>query len=136
MDATIEAWLDGITPEIRQRDARTLVELYARVTGQEPRLHGSIVGFGRYAYRYASGRSGESAAGAFAPRKPATVIYLSDGNAAHESELARLGPHTTGVGCLYIKDLSTVDLGVLEEIIRSSYGTLTAGVFGGSAGEA
>lgn len=135
MDATIEAWLDGITPEIRRRDARTLVELYTRVTGQEPRLNGSIVGFGRYAYRYASGRSGESAAGAFAPGKPSTVIYLSDGNAAHEAELARLGPHTTGVGCLYIKDLSAVDLGVLEEIIRSSYATLTAGVFGGPAGE-
>lgn len=48
MDATIEAFLDGITPEIRRRDARTLIEPYTRVTGQEPALRGSIVGFGRY----------------------------------------------------------------------------------------
>jgi len=135
MDATIAAWLDGITPEVRRRDARTLVELYSRATGQPPRLHGSIVGFGHYAYRYASGRTGDGAAGAFAARKPSTVIYLADGNGAHASALARLGPHTTGVGCLYIKDLSKVDLGVLEGIIRSSYATLTAGVFGQRARE-
>ena len=135
MDATVEAWLDGITPEIRRRDARTLVELYSRVTGEPPRLHGSILGFGQYRYRYASGRTGESAAAAFAPRKPATVIYLSDGNGAHASQLARLGPHTAGVGCVYVRDLSKVDLGVLEEVIRTSYATLTAGVFGERARE-
>ena len=135
MDATFEAWLDAITPEVRRRDARTLVDLYTRVTGQPPRLHGSIVGFGHYEYRYASGRSGEGAAGAFAPRKPSTVIYLADGNGAHASALGKLGPHTASVGCVYIKDLSKVDLGVLEGIIRSSYATLTSGVFGQRARE-
>jgi hypothetical protein len=135
MDATIEAWLDGITPDVRQRDARTLVGLYSRVTGQQPSLRGSIVGFGHYRYQYASGRKGEGPAGAFAARKPATVIYLADGNGAHASQLARLGPHTTGVGCLYIKDLAAVDLGVLEAIVRDSYATLTAGVFGERARE-
>jgi hypothetical protein len=135
MDATIEDWLDGITPDVRRRDARTLVELYARVTGQRARLRGSIVGFGHYEYRYASGRTGDGPGGAFAARKPSTVIYLADGNAAHASALARLGPHTTGVGCLYIKDLSKVDLAVLEGIIRSSYATVTAGIHGNRARE-
>ena len=64
------------------------------------------------------------------------MIYLNDGIEAHASRLARLGPATTGVGCLYIKDLSAVDLDVLEEIVRSSYATLTAGVFGQRAREA
>ena len=135
MDTELEAFLDRIPSETRRRDAQTLVELYSRVTGQPPRLYGTIVGFGHYEYRYPSGRSGDGAAGAFAPRKPATVVYLADGNGAHESRLARLGPHTTGVGCLYLKDLSQVDLGVLEEIVSTSYRTLTSGVFGQRARE-
>jgi hypothetical protein len=130
MDTELEAFLDRIPSETRRRDARTLIELFSQVTGEPPRLHGSIVGFGHYEYRYASGRTGEGAAAAFAPRKPATVVYLADGNASHQSRLARLGPHTTGVGCLYLKDLSAVDLGVLEEIVTASYRTLTSGVFG------
>ena len=91
-------------------------------------LWGSIVGFGSYHYTYASGREGDTAAVSFAPRKAATTVYLVDGVAAHQDELARLGPHTTGVGCLYLKDLDTVDLDVLEKFVGDTYRTLTAGV--------
>jgi len=66
-------------------------------------------------------------AAGFAPRKAATTIYLPDGVGAHADLLASLGPHTTGVGCLYIKDLDNVDLAVLEEIISRSYSTVTTG---------
>ena len=93
-------------------------------------LWGSIIGFGRYHYRYETGREGDAGGAGFAPRKAATVIYLADGIGAHEEALSRLGSHTTGVGCLYLKDLENVDLGVLEEIVRSSYRTVTAGTFG------
>ena len=65
----------------------------------------------------------------FAPRKAATSVYLVDGVGAHTEELARLGPHTTGVGCLYLKDVSAVDLDVLAEIVGGAYRTLTAGVY-------
>jgi hypothetical protein len=98
-----------------------------RVTGEEPAYRGKLVGFGTYHYRYASGREGDAPAAAFAARGEATVVYLADGVDAHSGDLARLGPHTTGVGCLYLKDLASVDLGVLEEIVASSYATLSGG---------
>lgn len=90
----------------------------------------SIVGFGSYHYRYASGREGDMAAAGFSPRKAATTVYLMDGFDAHEDLLARLGPHTRGKGCLYLKGLDAVDLDVLAELVRRSYATLTAGTFG------
>jgi hypothetical protein len=118
-----------VTPPKRQRDARTILALMQRVTGSEPVLWGSTVGFGSYHYRYESGREGDAAAVSFAPRKAALVIYLLDGVGAHEKRLATLGPHTTGVGCLYLKDLEDVDLRVLEDIVASSWRTLTAGTY-------
>ncbi|MPV35689.1 DUF1801 domain-containing protein [Georgenia subflava] len=127
MDNTVAAFLDGVTPAKRARDARTLVELFQRVTGLEPELHGTIVGFGTYHYRYDSGREGDAAASAFAPRKAATSIYLPDGVGAHATALGQLGPHTTGVGCLYIKDLEQVDLAVLEGILAESFARVSAG---------
>jgi hypothetical protein len=131
----VRAFLDEVTPATRKRDAEALLHLMGDITGEPPVLHGSIVGFGTYHYKYASGREGDAAAAAFAPRKAAMSIYLMDGVAAHASDLDRLGPHTTGVGCLYIKDLEGVDLGVLERIVRRSHGTLTSGTYGLRAGD-
>ncbi len=124
----VRDFIAKVEPERRRRDAETLLELFSRVTGVEPTLSGTIVGFGSYHYRYESGREGDTAAVAFAPRKAASTIYLVDGVGAHTEELARLGPHTTGVGCLYLKDVSAVDLDVLSEIVGGSYRTLTGGV--------
>ena len=70
-----------------------------------------------------------------APRKAASVVYLNDGIATHEELLGRLGPHKTGVGCLYLTDLDAVDLDVLEEIVRRSYTTLTRDGYGRRAAE-
>jgi hypothetical protein len=122
-------FLAAVTPAKRRRDAHTMLALMERVTGVEPVLWGTAIGFGSYHYRYDSGREGDAAAAAFAPRKAATVVYLMDGVGAHERDLARLGPHTTGVGCLYLKDVSAVDLDVLAEIVGGAYRTLTAGVY-------
>lgn len=130
------AYLDAVVPAVRRRDGLTLCGLMERVTGQEPRMFGtSMVGFGEYRYEYASGHSGHAPAASFAPRRAATTVYLPDGVGAHADLLARLGPHTTGVGCLYVKDLEQVDLGVLEEIVRRSWSTVTAGTFGQRARE-
>ena len=127
--AEVREFIAKVEPERRRRDAETLLELFSRVTGAEPKLWGTIVGFGSYHYKYESGREGDTAAVSFAPRKAASTVYLVDGVGAHTEELARLGPHTTGVGCLYLKDVSAVDLDVLAEIVGSSYGTLSGGVY-------
>jgi hypothetical protein len=122
----VRAYLDGISSPKRRRDAETMVELMRRVIGKEPKMWwGSIVGFGEYHYRYDSGREGDSAAAGFAARKAATTVYVADGVAAHTALLEQLGPHTTGVGCIYLKDLAAVDLDVLETIIARSYAALT-----------
>ncbi len=126
----VGAFIAQVTPEARRRDAGTLVDLMRSVTGEEPVLWGTIIGFGSYHYRYESGRQGDAGAAGFAPRKASSVIYLPDGVGAHQEALARLGPHMAGVGCLYLKNLEAIDLEVLEQIVRASYRTVTAGIFG------
>jgi len=130
-DADPRAFVAAVARPARRRDAETLLALMERATGQPARMFGaSIVGFGEYRYAYASGRTGHAAAAGFSPRAAASVVYLSDGADAHADALSRLGPHTTGVGCLYLKDLAQVDLDVLEEIVAASYVALTAGTYG------
>jgi hypothetical protein len=132
-DAVTE-FLDKVGSPTRRRDAETLLELMSRVTGEPARMWGpSIVGFGQYHYRYESGREGDGPAASFSPRRAATTIYLPDGAGAYADLLRRLGPHTAAVGCLYLKDLAQVDLGVLEEIIAESYQTLSSGTYGNRA---
>jgi hypothetical protein len=130
LSQSVQAHLDGVTPQKRRRDAQTLLELMTRVTGETPRLWRSVIGFGQYHYKYASGREGDAPAAGFAPRKAATSISLFDGIGRYDEQLKQLGPHTTGVGCLYIKDLDKIDLSVLEAIVTESYRTLTAGTYG------
>jgi hypothetical protein len=102
----------------------------SRAMGHEAAMWGSsIVGYGAYHYRYPSGREGDAPGAAFSPRKAATTVYLADGVGNHVALLERLGPHRPGVGCVYLKDLSAVDLEVLEELVRRSYATLTEGTY-------
>jgi hypothetical protein len=126
---SVGTYLERITPEKRQRDAERLLELMTRVTGETPRLWGSVIGFGQYHYKYASGREGVAPAVGFAPRRAATSIYLPDGVGRYDEQLKQLGVHRTGVGCLYITDLDKIDLTVLESIIAESYGTVTADTY-------
>lgn len=108
-------------PAVRRRDAETLTALMQDITGREPKTWGTIIGFGSAHYRYPTGTEGDTGLLGFAPRAAATTIYLLDGVAAHEEALATLGAHTTGVGCLYIKDLEQVDLDVLRGILERSF---------------
>jgi len=124
-----------VTPAARRRDAVTLLAMMREITGTDPVVDRGIVGFGTYHYRYASGREGDAPAAAFAPRKAAMSIYLADGIDAHAEALAGLGPHTSGVGCLYIKDLEACDLGVLRGVIERSYRTAIAGITANPARE-
>ncbi len=111
----------------RQADALVLLDLMQRVSGCEPKMWGpSIVGFGRYAYRYESGREGEFMLCGFSPRKANLVVYTMPGYDSFESELERLGKHKIGKSCLYINKLADVDLGVLEEIVAGGVAHMRA----------
>lgn len=135
--SAVDAYLAGLASARRRREAATLLDVFERVTGELPRLWGpSIIGFGRYDYRYESGHSGSAAAAGFSPRARAITIYLLDGVAAHDGDLAELGPHRAGVGCLYVTSLDAVDVAVLERIIRGSYATLNSETFPHRAAEA
>lgn len=136
VDAAVQGFLDGVTHRVRRRDAETLLGLMESATGEQAAMWGpSIIGFGTYHYRYESGREGDAPAAGFSPRKTASVIYVSDGVGAHPDLVDRLGPHTSGVGCLYLKDLADVDLEVLAELVARSYAALTAGTYGSRARE-
>ncbi len=127
--ASVDEFLAAVPKEQRRRDGYTVLHLMTRATGQQAEMWGpSIVGFGRYTYRYASGRSGEWPATGFSPRAAATTVYLMHGLEGREDLLARLGPHTTGKSCLYLKDLDAVDLGVLEELVRRSFAAVAGEV--------
>jgi hypothetical protein len=121
-DASVEEFLTRVPDERRQQDARRLCAMMQQVTGEPPVIWGtSIIGFGAYHYRYASGREGDSALASFAPRRQHLAIYLiGEFETRHQSVLARLGPHKTGKGCLYLKRLDDVDQDALRELIDRS----------------
>jgi hypothetical protein len=119
--ASVPAFIETL-PDDKRTDAKALIKLMRQVTGEKPKLWGpSIIGFGAYHYKYESGREGDSLLVGFSLRKPATVLYGLLGNPASEALLAKLGKHTTGKGCLYIKKLADVDLKVLETLIEKGY---------------
>jgi hypothetical protein len=102
-------------------DAKTLAKLMQRVTGKKPAMWGSsIVGFDTYHYSYESGREGDMPVVGFSPRKAASVLYGAIGFDGAEALLAKLGKHTTGKGCLYIKKLADVDVKVLETLVEKA----------------
>ena len=102
-------------------DGATLKALIAELSEEPATMWGpTMVGFGRYRYRYDSGREGEAFRIGFAPRKPAIVLYLTDGFAGHAELRARLGKHKTGKSCLYIRRLADIDMAVLRELIIRS----------------
>ncbi len=121
------AFIDAVEPAAKRADAKVLDALFRRVTGQEPRMWGpSIIGYGSYHYRYASGHEGRSPRLGFSPRKAKHSLYLMgcDGKetgAAFEALLARLGKHSRGAACLYVNKLADIDLQVLEEMAALSW---------------
>ena len=117
---SVDDYLAGVTPPKRRAHAEKLLLLLAATTGETPVMWGNIVGFGSYHYRYASGREGDAPAAGFAARKPALTVYLDDIH-AHADVLARLGPHTSSVSCLYIKDLDAVDQNILAGLVSACY---------------
>ena len=117
----VDAFLATVENPRRRADAGRVLDLMREVTGEPPKMWGSsIVGFGSYRYRYASGRDGSSLVVGFAPRKQNLVLYIMPGFSSHAALLSRLGKFRTGKSCLYVNRLDDVDLRVLEELVRES----------------
>ena len=118
---SVTAFIDAITDATRRADAKALVKLMQGASGEKPQMWGpSIIGFGTCHYRYDSGREGDMPLVGFSPRKAATVLYSLIGSSDSKALLAKLGKHTTGKGCLYIKKLTDVDQEVLEAMVVKS----------------
>jgi hypothetical protein len=124
-DGDVLAFIDCVEPLKRREDARTLLDLMIRVTGDTPTMWGeNIIGFGTYHYKYASGREGDFFRTGFSPRKTALTIYIMPGYQDYSDILSRLGKHKLGKSCLYINKLADIDMQVLEELINAGLATM------------
>ena len=118
---SVGEFIEGVADESKRADAKKIAAMMERISGCEPKMWGpSIIGFGQYHYKYASGHEGDMARIGFSPRKAQFVLYLADGFTGHAELMARLGKHKTGKSCLYIKRLSDVDEAVLEQLCTES----------------
>ena len=123
--ASVKQFISSIEDPIKKSDSEKLIELMKEITGEAPVMWGSsIIGFGSYHYRYASGREGDWFKTGFSPRKQALTLYIM-GGFKDKSELANLGKHSTGKGCLYIKRLSDIDLDLLKEFLTNAVSRLS-----------
>ena len=120
-DASVEAFLDGIVDERKRQDSYTILTMMQDVTGAKAKMWGdSIVGFGSYHYKYASGREADWMLVGFSPRKQNLTLYIMSGFEQYDELLQRLGKHSTGKACLYVKRLADVDPAVLRELVKLS----------------
>lgn len=118
---SVASHIAALANEEQRKDAKRLVALMQKVTGEKPRMWGpSIVGFGSYHYKYPSGHEGDSALAGFAARGRELVVYTAESFEGRDALLARLGEHRTGKVCVYIRRLADVDLKVLEKLIAGS----------------
>jgi hypothetical protein len=120
-DVKVEAFLDLVEPDWKRGEAFTLLHLMEKVTGEKGVMWGpSIVGFGKYHYKYESGHEGDMCIAGFSPRKAALVVYLLRGFDEEKELLDKLGKYKSSVACLYIKRLSDIDITILEKLIKLS----------------
>lgn len=125
--ASVAEFLAAVEPPQKAADAQALDRLFRRVTGYEPQMWGlSIIGYGRYHYRYKSGREGAFPATGFSPRKARFSLYIMPGYQDYGAILARLGKHRLGKSCLYVNKLADVDTEVLAELIARGLDDLNA----------
>lgn len=117
---SVNDFISSIENETRKVDAIELLSMMEGVSAYKPHLSGSIIGFGKYDYKYESGREGTSAVVAFSPRKQNLVLYIMPGFENNQGLLESLGKHKIGKSCLYINKLKDIDLTVLKEIIKES----------------
>ena len=113
-DASVEVFLDSIEDEQRREDCKAVAQLMQQVTKEKPKMWGSsIVGFGQYHYKYASGHEGNAALTGFSPRKQALTLYIMGGFDTYNDLMSKLGTYKIGKACLYVKRLADIDQKVL-----------------------
>jgi hypothetical protein len=119
--ASTKRFLDSIADPVMRADCRRIAAMMAKATGEKAEMWGAgIVGYGRYHYRYASGREGDWMEIAFSPRKNSITLYMTSGFTRFDALLAKLGKHSCGKGCLYVKRLSDLHIPTLEALIKAS----------------
>ena len=122
----VEAFLNRVENEKKRNDSFAILRLMKQVTGEEPEMWGdSIVGFGKYHYKYASGREGDWFLTGFSPRVQNLTLYIMAGFDEYDQLLHKLGKHSTGKSCLYIKKIEDIDLPTLSELVKQSIDHLT-----------
>ncbi len=125
-DASVVSFLNGVENEKRRTDSFVVLDLMKEVTGEKPTMWGtSIVGFGSYHYKYASGREGDWMKVGFSPRKRNMTLYIMDGFGSYDSLLDNLGKYKTGKSCLYINKLEDVDQTVLRKLVKQSFKSMS-----------
>lgn len=118
---SVTAFLNAVQDEQKRTDSYAILETMKALSGEEPKMWGeSIIGFGTYHYKYASGREGDFMRIGFAPRKQNIALYLMTGANRDQHLITKLGKYKTGKSCLYINKLAEVDIDVLKEMITSS----------------
>ena len=126
-DQSVDAFLSTIEDAQKQADCRAMVAIMQEATGAAPRMWGdSIVGFGHYHYKYASGREGDWFLAGFSPRKQNLTLYIMAGFDNYEALLGKLGKHTTGKSCLYVKRLADLDMPALKRLVAESVAHMQA----------
>jgi hypothetical protein len=119
--ASVSDFIDAIEDDKRRADCRKVLKIMKAATKSEPRMWGEhLVGFGDWHYKYASGREADWFVTGFASRKAALTLYFMTGLEPYKALLAKLGKHSTGKGCLHIKNLDDIDMSVLTELINNS----------------
>lgn len=127
-DASVTGFLNSVEDEQKRRDSFEILRMMEQITKEQPKMWGtSIVGFGSYHYKGASGREGDWMRIGFSPRKQNLTLYIPGGIEPHQGLLNKLGKHTTGKGCLYIKRLSDVDANVLKQLMTKALKTKSNG---------
>jgi hypothetical protein len=122
-EVSVDDFIANVQDETKRDDARQLVEIFRSQTAFDAKMWGpTIIGFGSYHYKYASGHEGDAPLAAFSPRKDAIVLYFSPEFDGREALLEKLGKHKTGKGCVYVKKLSDIDENVLSQMITASVG--------------
>ena len=120
-EISADSFIATIEDDKVRADCYTIINLMENITGEKPKMWGpAIIGFGKYTYKYESGRSGEICITGFSPRKANITLYVLAGFPGQEELLQKLGKHKSGKGCLYIKKLDDVKVDVLESLIKES----------------
>ena len=118
---SVTAFVNKVENEERRSDSFRLIEIFKSITGCEPKMWGpTMIGFGRFHYKYKSGHEGDAPLAAFSPRKDSLVLYFDTEYESREALLSRLGKHKSSKSCVYVKKLSDIDIKVMKMMTMNS----------------